>query len=246
MGHCLAVVCLGSALSLAAPLAPAAAEPTTVQTPSPATSPEQKPEVVPSSSPPSAPAPANGVDDHAPVDEKSTAALPADWSQLLSGLVATFVGAFLALWTSIWLERKGGRRAREGERAAHTERLRSTFDLIGHELEWNGNEVVAIMADLESRLRTERAPTTHAWTAVGIEAMKEGAGAAASLSEAYTLLARCQRLLDQYANDVAQGGASMRTAREQTLPRLRALVGETAASIAIAREQLAQRRSAIT
>jgi hypothetical protein len=38
----------------------------------------------------------------------------------------------------------------------------------------------------------------------------------------------------------------MLTARKQTLPRLRALVAETAASIAIAREQLAQRRSAIT
>ena len=246
MGHFLAVASLGSALPLASPLAPAAAEPTTVQTPSPAPSPEQGPEVVPSAAPPSVPSPSGRVDGPAAVDDKSTAALPADWSQLFSGLVATFVGAFLALWTSVWLERKGRRRARKGEKAAHNERLRSTLDLIGHELEWNGNEVVAIMADLESRLRTERAPKTHAWTAVGIEAMKEGAGAAASLSDAYALLARCQRLLDQYATDVAQGGASMLTARKQTLPRLRALVAETAASIAIAREQLAQRRSAIT
>lgn len=197
------------------------------------------PSSIPASQPRTTPTPTNTSS-----GGSSTAWWPPDLSQLIAGLVTTFVGAFAALWTAFWLDRRSRRRTRAGEQAARADRLRETFDLIERELAWNTDEVAAIVADLELRLRTERAPMTDAWDAVGPEAMKAGGAAAASLSQAYALLRRCGRLLDQYANDSAQGGSGLRTAREDTLPRLRELIDETQAALEVARRRLREVRPA--
>lgn len=216
---------------------PADAQPATTQPSSPSSSPANRPET--STSPI---APSSNVDRPASPGGNSTAPLPGDWSQLFPGLVGTFVGALLALWAAVWLDRVSRRRTRASAQASHADHLRETLLLIERELEWNSREVDAILADLDSRLRTERAPMTDAWNAVGPEAMKAGGIAPASMSKAYALLGRCGRLLEQYASDLAQGGPGLRTARDQTLPRLRELVGETRAALEIARRQLEEGR----
>ena len=164
-------------------------------------------------------------------DSKSDSFWPADWSQLISGLVATFFGALLALWTAIALDRRSQRRERQREQLSSTEQMNEKLDLLARELSWNGEELAAILGDLETGFRTDRAPLTDAWNAVGIDAMKAGGPTATRLSEAYSLLRRCQRVLDAYARDLAQGGQSAAMAREQTLPRLRAVMGETQAAV---------------
>jgi hypothetical protein len=171
----------------------------------------------------------------------ATAPLPGDWSQLFPGLAGTFAGAFLALWMTVWLDRATRRRNTANEQTASADRLRGTLDLIDRELAWNHHEVKAISVDLDSQLRTDRAPMTDAWNAVGPEAMKVGGVTATSMSEAYALLSRCRRLLEQYAGDLAQGPAGLRIAREQTLPRLRELVVETSAAVESARRQMGER-----
>jgi hypothetical protein len=126
------------------------------------------------------------------------------------------------------------------ERMSRADQLREAQKLIARELDWNSREVAAILTDLDSRLRTERAPLTDAWDAVGTEAMRAGGIAAAKLSEAYALLGRCGRLLEQYTSDIGQGGSGLRTAREQTLPRLEAVIGETATALEVAQRYLTE------
>jgi hypothetical protein len=229
----LAVVGLVCAGCLAGPRQSAGAQPITVQAPSPNPSPASN-----SKTPTSPVVPSSRVDRSAPFGGSSTAPLPGDWSQLFPGLVGTFVGALLALWTAFWLDRVSRRRAQASERAARANRLMEALELIGRELEWNSREIKAILTDLDSRLRTDRAPMSDAWNAVGTEAMKAGGAVAVSLSEAYALLGRCGRLLAQYASEVAEGGPGLRTAREQILPRLRELMEETGAALEVAQRRL--------
>ncbi|ROP39049.1 hypothetical protein EDD40_4419 [Saccharothrix texasensis] len=160
--------------------------------------------------------------------------------------VATFTGAALALWTALRLDRASRGRARASERAAQADRLRETLKLIGRELEWNSREIEAVMGDLTTGLQTDRAPMTDAWSAHGTEAMAVGGMVATSLSEAYALLRRCRRVLEQYTGDLARGGPGLRVARDQTLPRLREVLSDTRAALDVARVALAEKTSEIS
>jgi hypothetical protein len=169
-------------------------------------------------------------------DTHSVSAWPADWSQLLSGLVATFVGALFAVSTAIPLDRKRQRWELKRQRIASVEQTNEKLDLLERELGWNREELVAILTDLSERFRTDRAPLTDAWSAVGIEAMKIGGLSAIQVSRAYSLLRRCQRVLDDYAKDLAQGGPSALMARELTFSRVREVIGETQVAVSQAHD----------
>ncbi|WP_148088874.1 hypothetical protein [Saccharothrix texasensis] len=216
----------------------AGAQPTTTTTPEPVSTSSQQP----SSAPPTT----SGVDKVSPSGSDDKALWPPDWSQMVPEWVATFTGAALALWTALRLDRASRGRARASERAAQADRLRETLKLIGRELEWNSREIEAVMGDLTTGLQTDRAPMTDAWSAHGTEAMAVGGMVATSLSEAYALLRRCRRVLEQYTGDLARGGPGLRVARDQTLPRLREVLSDTRAALDVARVALAEKTSEIS
>ena len=184
----------------------------------------------PSPSMTSVPSPPNGGEDRS--------AFPGDWSQLFPTVLATFLGAGLALWTAVRIEQTNERRAQERETSATRARQREALDAIHRELEWNEREAGEISAELTTHLRTERALLVDTWAATGSDAMRTGTALSGTLSETYALLRRCNRLLDQYAAEVGRGGAGTRMARTTTLPRLQTLMAEAAETVQGTRQQL--------
>lgn len=156
---------------------------------------------------------------------------PGDWSMLLPTIVATFLGAVLALMTAIWIARVGERRSHAREVQANKIRLRGLLDLIGRDLAWNRQELSATLLDLQSNLTTGREPILDIWQSNGPEILKASSAAAAEIVEAYGLLRRFSRLLDQYNEDISQGGTNAQNARMETLPKLHALGHETSLAL---------------
>lgn len=158
-----------------------------------------------------------------PVSSGGTSPFPGDWSQLLPTLLATFLGAGLALITAIWVARVDARRSRAREAHANVVRFRELLNLIGREIAWNQREISVVLRDLKSGLFTDRSPVIDVWASNGQEILKTSSTATAGIAEAYALLRRFARLLDQYRAEVTRGGTDARAARIETLPKLQAL-----------------------
>ena len=171
---------------------------------------------------------------------------PGDWSMLLPTIAATFLGALLAFITAIWIARVGERRSASKQAQANKTRLRGLLDLIGRDLTWNRQELSAILVDLESHLTTDRKLTLDIWQRNGPEILGTNSAALADIAEAYGLLGRFSRILDQYSEDIRQGSTNSRNARTDTLPQLRALGNETTLALDSASNHVREETSSLT
>ncbi len=162
-----------------------------------------------------------------PASSGGTGPFPGDWSQLLPTLIATFLGAGLALITALWAVRVDERRSKAREARANIAHFRELLGLVSREVASNRSEISGALVDLRSNLLTDRAPALDVWSSNGYEILKTSSTVTAEIADAYTLLRRFARLLDQYRAEVSRGGTDARTARIETLPRLQALGHET-------------------
>ena len=162
-----------------------------------------------------------------PASSGGTSPFPGDWSQLLPTLLATFLGAGLALITAIWVAGVDARRSTAREAHENVVRFRELLNLLDREVAWNRREISVALLDLKSSLFTDRSPVIDAWASNSQEILKTSSTATAGIAEAYALLRRFTRLLDQYRAEVIRGGTDARNARIETLPKLQALGHET-------------------
>jgi uncharacterized membrane protein YccC len=162
-----------------------------------------------------------------PASSSGTSLFPGDWSQLLPTLIATFLGAGLALITALWAARADERRSKARETRANIAHFRELLGLVSREIASNQSQISVALVDLKSNLLTDRAPVLDVWSSNGYEVLKTSSTVTAEIADAYTSLRRFARLLDQYRAEVNRGGTDARTARTETYPRLQALGQET-------------------
>jgi hypothetical protein len=158
-----------------------------------------------------------------PAIRGGTSPIPGDWSQLLPTLIATFLGAGLALVAAIWLARADERRSTARQERAKVAHYRQLLESVAREIAWNRQEISEALLDIKSSIFTDHAPVLDIWNSNGQEIVQHNSRASAEVAEAYALLRRFARLLDQYRAEVSRGGTEARDARLETLPKVDAL-----------------------
>jgi hypothetical protein len=86
-----------------------------------------------------------------------------DFSQFFSDCLATVIGAGLALWGAIWLDRKTTRRSELTRLREKRERANRVLSLISNELEFNLSALMYIDDNVPSTYRQVR---TESWQAL--------------------------------------------------------------------------------
>jgi hypothetical protein len=187
------------------------------------------------SSPPTGTTPAASATAKTPPPASGyTSPFPGDWSQLLPTLIATFLGAGLALITAIWVARVSDRRTKIKEEQADKNRLRKLLGQVSSDIDRNRREMSEALSDLESNLVTDRAPVFDIWRSDGPEILGTSREAGAEIAEAYALLGRFARLLHQYLDEVNRGAPYVQSARTETLSKLRTVGSEAALALDVA------------
>jgi hypothetical protein len=87
-----------------------------------------------------------------------------DFSQFLSELLATVIGAGLALWGAIWLDRKAHRREERRRKQERRERANQVLSLILEELEFNRSALNHITDNVPSTYRQVKVESWQAFS----------------------------------------------------------------------------------
>lgn len=163
-----------------------------------------------------------------------------DWSQFWPSVVATALGALLALVSAIGVEQLVRRTADQRERANRQRRRIELRELVVSELGRNRQALAEIESSLERPGLLSVTPVLDVWRALSPEIINSSLHR--DLPTVYYALDRSERLLTIYGADLRAGPEGTRRARTHTAPELRALAVQTRELIDAVVVQLAAAR----
>lgn len=151
--------------------------------------------------------------------------LNTDWSQFWPSLIATAIGAFVALLAAIYLERRSRQHDERQSLARKEARRDAVRGLVVDELSRNRNALQNLSTILDEPAPPSSAPTIDVWRALSTEILELTFDAA--LPAVYYNLNEVQTLLTIYMRELESGPQAVHRARTQTLARLRPLIEQT-------------------
>lgn len=143
---------------------------------------------------------------------------PADWSQFLPDLVATGVGAALAIVTALaverWLARRRGDEERQQQRTWRSELI----GMVRDELVRNAALIAEMRGQLHRSAGTDLRPVTTVWDSIPADVLRSTGSR--RVPACYHDLLLVHRLVESYAGRLAGDGPGRLDAAENVLPAL--------------------------
>ena len=152
---------------------------------------------------------------------------PPDCSQLVPDILATFVGALLALVSALVVNHSlRQRESRERKRRSREERRRGLVDLLS-ELTANESAIRKIRQDIDRTGQTDRFVSLYVWSAQSGQLWRliPDDTTRTAVAAAYDRLERTSRLLEFYISD-HRGDTAAQVRAGEELERLRELTDE--------------------
>lgn len=181
----------------------------------------------------------------APVDEIPGSDLAdttdsTDWSQFWPSILATAVGALLALLAAMWVERRVAHAEARRVHKQDQDRRREIKIAMTRDLELNDEILVQIHNTLRVPQTAFDVPTLDSWRALHVETIRFFT--TANLAPIYLSLERIARLVDLYATNSRGSLETALSARMNTLPELEDIIASTRVQITDALSALADER----
>ncbi len=121
-----------------------------------------------------------------------------DFSQFVSDLLATVVGAGLAIWSAIWLERRSLRGEETRQSKDRRNKSQKVLTLISYELNENLTALKIIDDNISSTFRSLRTESWKAFSDGGELQSIDNPDLLATISTAYATIRQFSALYDKY------------------------------------------------
>jgi len=157
---------------------------------------------------------------------------PPDWSQFLSDLFSTFIGAALGFLVAIWFYRKSQIKEVRQQRERHI----FVLQLLADEITRNQGRLNQMKSDLRTTPIPDYSVTLDGWQATSREVLEaiHDSNVAQVIVKFYDYLGLVASALLVYNRLALSGGDNFATARIERLPRIENLINEAVSLTAVA------------